>query len=116
MDFAPLLARKEQRFAELEGLIGSGEAYADPRKSRDLLREHMRLKELLADWKALEKARGEFEDNTALAKGADELADLAQAELPEIADRIGKLERKVQFALLPPDPNEDKDAILEIRA
>jgi peptide chain release factor 1 len=116
MDFAPLIARKKERFAELEGLIGSGEAYADPRKSRDILREHTRLKELLADWQSLEKARADFADNTELAKGTDELAELAQSEIPELADRIAELERDVQFSLLPPDPNEDKDAIVEIRA
>jgi peptide chain release factor 1 len=116
MDFAPLIARKKERFAELEGLIGSGEAYADPRKSRDILREHTRLKELLADWQSLEKARADFADNTELAKGTDELAELAQSEIPELTERIAKLERDVQFSLLPPDPNEDKDAIVEIRA
>ena len=116
MDFAPLIARKRVRFDELEALIASGAAYADPRKAKDLLREHMRLKELLADWQALEKARGELNENTELAKGGDEIAEMALAEIPGLEKRIGELERSVQLALLPPDPNEDKDAIVEIRA
>ncbi|HET6407393.1 MAG TPA: PCRF domain-containing protein, partial [Chthoniobacteraceae bacterium] len=116
MDFAPLVARKRERFAELDELIASGTIYSDPKKAKDTLREHTRLKELLANWKALEKARSEFAENTELAKGADELAEMAQAELPDLERNIAQRERDVQFALLPPDPNEDKDAIFEIRA
>jgi peptide chain release factor 1 len=116
MDFAPLVARKRERFAELEELIGSGSVYADPKKAKDTLREHTRLKELLAKWQSLEKARTEFEENTELAKGADELAEMAQAELPGLEKKIADLQREVQVSLLPPDPNEDKDAIFEIRA
>jgi peptide chain release factor 1 len=51
-----------------------------------------------------------------MAKGTDELAEMAQAEIPELEKRQAKLELEVQFALLPPDPNEDRDAIMEIRA
>jgi peptide chain release factor 1 len=116
MDFSPLIARKRERFAELEDAITSGAAYSDPRKSKDVLREHMRLKELLAAWESLLKARTEFEENTELAKGNDELAEMAQAELPALEKRIESLDREVQMALLPPDPDEDRDAIVEIRA
>jgi peptide chain release factor 1 len=116
MDFAPLIARKRERFAQLEEIIASGSVYADPKKAKDTLREHTRLKELLSMWQSLEKARAEFAENTELAKGADELAEMAQAELPELEKKIAALEREVQVALLPPDPNEDKDAIIEIRA
>lgn len=116
MDFAPLIARKRARFEELESQIASGEAYADPRKARDLMREHTRLKELMTNWQALAKTRTELAENSELAKGNDELAEMAQAELPGLETKIGELEKAVQLALLPPDPNEDKDAILEIRA
>ncbi len=116
MDFGPLIERKRIRFEELEALIASGAAYADPRKAKDIMREHTRLKELLAAWASLGKTRTEFADNSDLAKGNDELAEMAQAELPELEKRIAQLERDVQMALLPPDPNEDRDAIVEIRA
>ncbi len=44
------------------------------------------------------------------------MAELAQAELPDLELRIAKIERAIQIALLPPDPNENRDAIVEIRA
>ncbi|MEO7318531.1 MAG: peptide chain release factor 1 [Chthoniobacteraceae bacterium] len=117
MDFAPLLSRSADRFRELEAEIASGNLYADPRRARDLLREHTRLKALLADWENLQKSRADLASNQQLANGDDaEMAELAALEIPELETRIAAIEEKVQFALLPPDPNEERDAIVEIRA
>src|SRR4051812_38926805 len=117
MDFAPLIAKKYERFRELETEIESGNLYADPKRAKDLLREHTRLKELLATWEALEKARAELRDSLELAKSADAgMAEMAQAEIAPLEKRIAEFERIVQYSLLPPDPNEDRDAIVEIRA
>ena len=44
------------------------------------------------------------------------MAELASAELPSLGKRLGELERDLQIALLPPEPGEDRDAIVEIRA
>jgi peptide chain release factor 1 len=117
MDFAPLIARKIDRFRELEAEISSPNLYDDPRRARETLREHTRLKQLLADWELLKKSRSELEENQELAKGEDaEMAEMAAAEIPLLEERIAKTETAVQYALLPPDPNEDRDAIVEIRA
>jgi peptide chain release factor 1 len=117
MDFAPLLARSADRFRELEAEIASGNLYADPRRAKDLLREHTRLKALLADWDLLQKSRTQLTENQELASGTDaEMAELAQLEIPELEKQIAALTEKVQFSLLPPDPNEERDAIVEIRA
>ncbi|HYR59185.1 MAG TPA: peptide chain release factor 1 [Chthoniobacteraceae bacterium] len=117
MDFTPLIARSADRFRELEAEIASGNLYAEPRRAKELLREHTRLKALVGDWERLQKSRAQLAENQELAKGGDaEMAELAQAEIPELEKRIAALEEKVQFALLPPDPNEERDAIVEIRA
>src|SRR5436190_14124034 len=116
MDFAPLIARKADRFRELEAEISSANLYDDPRKARETLREHTRLKELLANWEQLKKTRTDLADNQALTKGEDkDFAEMAAAEIPDLEKRIAALEQDVQYALLPPDPNEDRDAIVEIR-
>jgi len=117
MDFAPLIAKKADRFRELEAEIGSSGLYDDPRKARETLREHTRLKELLAHWEDLKKSTAELAENQLLAKGDDpEFAELAAAEIPALEKRIAEAGRAVQYALLPPDPNEDRNAIVEIRA
>src|SRR4051794_4763013 len=116
MDFAQLVARKTDRFRELDAEVSAGSIYDDPRRAREILREHMRLKELLGDWDKLQKARAELAENQEMAKGTDELAEMAQAEIPALEEQVATLERNIQYALLPPDPNEDRDAIVEIRA
>jgi peptide chain release factor 1 len=117
MDFAPLIARKKERFEELEKLVGAGDLYDDPKRARELLREHTRIKELLELSRELDRLRTEQQESEKLAQGTDsDLAEMAQLELPQIAERLAKLQKDLQMALLPPDPNEDRDAIVEIRA
>ncbi len=116
MDFAPLIEKKASQFQELEAEISSGNLFENPQKAREVMREHARLKELLANWDALRKARTELEENQELAKGGDaEMAEMAHAEIPVLEKQIVDLDRAIQIALLPPDANEDRDAIVEIR-
>ncbi len=117
MDFSALIEKKQRRFDELEGEIGSGSLYDNATRAKELLREHARLKELLAVWQDYQKASRELEENRAFATGDDlEMAEMAQAELPALEKRVPELERDIQIALLPPEPGEDRDAIVEIRA
>ena len=117
MDFAPLIARKTERFRELEELIASPSFYDNPQAARELMREHSKLKELIESGEALKKTETELKENRGLASGDDpEFAEMANAEIPALEQRILELQRKMQFALLPPDANEDRDAIVEIRA
>lgn len=117
MDFAPLIEKKSARFNELEALIASPNFYDNPTAARDSMREHSRLKELLAQWELFNKSKAELQDSLALSKGDDlEMAELAQAEIPALEKTIADTELKIQIALLPPDANEDRDAIVEIRA
>lgn len=117
MDLAPLIARKRERLAELEKLVHSDDLYANPAKAREVMREHARLKELAAADDEAARLRVQLKENEELASGTDpEMAELAAAEIPQIKERLASLERDIQFALLPPDEAEDRNAIVEIRA
>ncbi len=117
MDFSSLIDKKKQRFEDLEKEIGSGTLFDNADKARDILREHARLKELLALWNEFEKAGRELEENRALAADNDaEIAEMAAAEVAELEKKLPVLEKNLQIALLPPEPGEDRDAIVEIRA
>jgi peptide chain release factor 1 len=117
MDFTALIDKKTDRFRELDAAVGAANLYDEPKRARETLREHTRLKELLAHWEALQKARRDLADNRELANGDDkDLAEMAAAEIPALEKQIADEELAVQYALLPPDPNEDRDAIVEIRA
>jgi len=117
MDFAPLVEKKADRFRELEAAISSPDFFANPKKASGMMREHTRVKELLAQWDAYCKARIELKESQELAKAPDpELAEMAATEIPQLEKRIHDAEREIQIFLLPPDDNEDRDAIVEIRA
>lgn len=117
MEFGALINRSRARFLELEAEIAEGSIYNDQKRSREVLREHSRLKKLLEDWTNLDRTRQQLEDNRELAKEDDvEMATLSREEIPGLEKRVAELETRVQLALLPPDPNEGRDVILEIRA
>src|SRR6202165_1700274 len=81
------------------------------------MREHSRIKELLARWNELEAAKKQLDDNRELATSRDvEIAAMAEDEIPDLQKRVTDLERESQPALLPPDKHEERDAIVEIRA
>src|SRR3984957_2329854 len=117
MDFGPLIDQKRGRFHELEKQVSSSSLFENPKRAREVLREHSVLKFLLEDWERLAKCRRELEENRQMSAGPDaEFAELAQAEIPVLEDQVAKLSKSVQYALLPPEPHEDRDAIMEIRA
>jgi len=112
-----MIDRKRRRFGELESEIAAPGLFDNAKRAREVLREHGATKQLLESWNALVKARRELIENAELAAGQDkEMAELAAAEIPSLETRIPTLEREVQVALLPPEPDEDRDAIVEIRA
>jgi peptide chain release factor 1 len=111
------LKKAEARYAELTDLLGRPEVAGDARKLRELSRERAGLEptiEALADHGKL--ARLIADDEQAVASGDPELAELAQAELPDLRDRIAKLEDKLKALLLPRDPDDDRNVIVEVRS
>ncbi|MBV9997758.1 MAG: peptide chain release factor 1 [Verrucomicrobia bacterium] len=117
MDFAPLIEQKKRRYQELESQITSGSLFANPKQAKEIMREHARMKQMLDTWDQFARSRKQLADNRAIALSGDpELAELAELEIPELEQRVERLSKEVQVALLPPEPHEDRDAIMEIRA
>ena len=117
MDFDPLIQRKRERFEQLESEIADPRLFDNRKRAGELRREHASTKGVLAKWDELETARKQLDDNRELATSRDvEIAAMADDEIPDLERRVAKLERELQIALLPPDENENRDAIVEIRA
>src|ERR1700736_4850314 len=117
MDFDPLIERKRERFGQLEIEIADPKLFENRKRAEELMREHSNIKQLLERWNELEAARKQLDDNRELSTSRDvEIAAMADDEIPDLAKRVVDLERDLQIALLPPDENEDRDAIVEIRA
>src|SRR4249919_566710 len=111
------LQKVADRFAELTDLLGRPEVASDPKKLRDFAKERARLE---ATIRKIEEYRGVertiADDEAAIASGDAELGELAKAELPELTARRTKLEEELKKLLLPRDPDDDKNVIVEIRA
>ncbi len=117
MDLDSLIERKRERFEQLDREVADPRLFDNRKRAGEIMREHASIKELLARWNQLETARRQLDDNRELATSRDvEIAAMADDEIPELEKRVRDLERKIQISLLPPDENEDRDAIVEIRA
>ena len=117
MDLDSLIERKRERFEQLEREIADPRLFDNRKRAGEIMREHASIKELLGRWKRLETARRQLDDNREFATSRDvEIAAMADDEIPDLEERVLGLEREIQIELLPPDENEDRDAIVEIRA
>ncbi|MGD7652838.1 MAG: peptide chain release factor 1 [Verrucomicrobiales bacterium] len=117
MDYSSLIAKNRERFAELEEAVGDPELFSDQKRATEILREHRKLKHSLDLWEELEDSKRQLADNQELAKSDDpEFAAMAEEEIPPLEAKIASLSEEIQYALLPADPNEDRDALVEIRA
>jgi peptide chain release factor 1 len=103
------------RYGELEEQLCRPEVLADRTRISKLNKERSDLEPLMgafALYRAVEKRIRENEE----ALADPELRDLAQSELGGLNDERGRLEQSIQTLLLPPDPNEKKNIILEMRS
>lgn len=104
-----------RRFAELEQLLCDPKTFSDPQALTNLNRERAQLLpvvESFGKWTHLTKQIAD--DKAALSD--PELGPLAEQELPELTAKLELLERELQILLLPRDPNDERNTILEIRA
>ena len=111
------LNKVESRYQELTALLSRPEVASDPRQLRDLSKERAALEPTvrgLTEYRHLQRTIAD--DEAALASGDPELAELARTELPGLKERQAKIEAELQKLLLPRDPDDDKNVIVEIRA
>ena len=119
MDLRPQIERFSRRFAEVEAALSDPKAFDNPQRAQELSREYARLKELTADGQAYLKTVAHLADSRALLKGepADsELAQMAKEEIAGLETEEKRLEQELQRGILPPDPADSRNTIIEIRA
>ena len=105
----------EAEKSSLTDFLARPDAFTDP----DFATKTRRLNELdtlLGKYTALQTAEKQLAEAEGLAAGGDELAELAQEEIPELQQQISTLKAELNDMLTPRDPNDDKNTIVEIRA
>ncbi|MDY0397936.1 peptide chain release factor 1 [Desulfuromonas thiophila] len=105
------------RFHEIEGLLSDPAVLADQERFRALTREHAELAELVATYTRYCRLRQQRADNEELLRDGDaDLRELARAELAELESQQQEQEQLLRQLMLPRDPNDGKNIVLEIRA
>jgi peptide chain release factor 1 len=112
------LEQSEQRFEELNRLLGDPEVLADYERLQELGREQSSLQDLVAKFREFRRVEGELADAVSLRKETtdEEMASLVEQEIEALQEQQETLVQELVEALQPKDPDADKDVIMEIRA
>jgi peptide chain release factor 1 len=118
MDVLAHIQTFRKRFAEVEQMLSDPNAFADQKRYSELAREHARLRDTLAAADEYAKVRTEIAENEALLAAEKDAAmkELVQHDLDTLKKREAELFLALQAAVLPPDPNDSRNTIVEIRA
>src|SRR5438876_3865749 len=119
MDFRPQIEKFSRRFAEVEAALSDPKAFDNPQRAQELSKEYARLKELVAQGQAYLKTVGHLAENRELLRSepADsELGQMAKEEMGRLEAEEKRLEKEIQRGILPPDPADSRNTIVEIRA
>jgi peptide chain release factor 1 len=117
MNLKPHIEKFRQRFAEVESQLSAPDAFANPQRAQELAKEHARLKELVATGSAYLKTVTELADNRELLDSGDaEMVALAREEIARLEAEEQKLAQQVRYGLVPPEPSDSRNTIIEIRA
>ena len=107
----------EERFLEIEKHLSDPEIVKDRQAYQKLIREHAELNKIVSVFNEYQRVLQGIEDSTELLQDSDpEIKNLAREELTALNQNKDRLEDDLRKLLLPKDPNDDKNVIVEIRA
>ncbi len=109
------LAEIEAKYSQIEARLTAPETYGDPAVVAKLNQEQAELQPLVEVFRRYRQTL-EAKDQAQAMMGDPEMRELAQEEYQQALDALPGLERELQILLLPKDPNDKKNVIVEIRA
>jgi len=105
------------RFDQVGVALTNPEIIGNQKEFQRLSKEYRHLEEIVTPFEEYKKVLGDFEFTKDVLNSSDEdMRELAKMELPELEEKKDRLEKKLTKLLIPKDPQDDKNAILEIRA
>ncbi len=111
------LSEVRDRHSEVEKSLADPEVLGNPEAYKLAAKEHSELAELVEAFDTYLRLEKDIADNEELLNEDDpELAELARSEIEAAREKLPQLEEKISLLLLPKDPNDDKNVLLEIRA
>lgn len=108
----------EDRYMKLNELLSDPDIISDINKLRDYSKEQSGLEDVVQAYREYKGVTTELDDAKEMLEGDldEEMAEMAKAEISELNERKRELEENLKVLLLPKDPNDDKNVIMEIRA
>jgi len=119
MDLRQHIEKFSRRFGEIEATLSDPTVFDNPQRAQELSKEYARLKELVAHGQAYLKAVSDLAENRALWQtepAESELARLAEEEVARLEAEEKRLAQEIQRGVVPPDPADSRNTIVEIRA
>jgi peptide chain release factor 1 len=107
-----------KRFEKVEELLGQADVLADQKQYRELAQEHSYLSEIKEQWRQYESLKRQLEENEQLLKTEKdpEFLEIVRQEIPSLEAEIAITQHRLESLLIPPDPRDNRNIILEIRA
>ena len=107
----------EDKYLDLEAKISDPEVIANQPEWQKCTKAHSKLTEVVTVFREYKKLRKTIKDDEELIKDGDQdLAEMAKEELKTLKPQVEDYEKQLTLLLLPQDPNDDKNIIMEIRA
>ncbi len=118
MDLIKKLEDLSERYKIVSDLIGDSNLIKDQKKFKETMREHQQLTELMSLYEEYKKILQGIEDSTKLITEEEDrdMKELAREELKELEEKRPSLEEEIKLKLIPPDPLDEKNIILELRS
>jgi peptide chain release factor 1 len=119
MDLRPHIEKFSQRFAEIEAALSDPKVFDNQQRAQEMAREYAGLRELVAQGKSYLKTLADLEDNRAhLAKepSDSEMAAMLKEDISRLEKEEQRLALEVYKGIVPPDPSDSRNTIIEIRA
>ncbi|MBE9581070.1 MAG: peptide chain release factor 1 [Proteobacteria bacterium] len=111
------LAGVEERFDKLEGLLSDPEVIKDQQAYKHYSMEHAELSKIVSVFRKYKQVAEDIEESKDLLKESDEeIKELAREDIQSSTERLKELEGDLGWLLIPKDPNDEKNVVLEIRA
>lgn len=107
-----------EKYIELSEKISDPETLSDSQKLQKLMKEQSQLEPIVTKYNEYKNVVDQLEDSKAMLneKLDDDFKEMVKEEVKELASRKEELEQEIRILLLPKDPNDDKDVIVEVRA
>ena len=107
-----------QRFEELQNELSDPNVVNDQARFRKLMKEQNDLADIVAEYKRYKQTKQDIEDSLLMLdeESDEEMREMAKEELAEAKERLEECEQNLKILLIPKDPNDEKNVIVEIRA